>query len=225
MHLRQVDYHTTPCMSNVQLFCDATSISHLICVHIIAASGLPHDAMYKQRTTMPRCDQYQSFDTCTYNCGKWTTTRRHVQATHDYATMPTRQSKVEIWRTIRLQSHRIPTITPFSPNGRKRCNQTQETLSSSCLAADCESTLAFVQTPTHAPNHQCPPSKLPQQRYPSKLPKQRYPSKSHIKVTQRFGSFEMSPDIHETRCDVSVDPVLSPPIHSMLLQCTKQYRT
>jgi len=163
-------------------------------------------------------------DTRTCTCDKWTTTRRHVQATHDYAAMPTRQSKVEIWRTIRLQLHRIPTITPFSPNGRKRCNQTQETLSSSCLAADCESTLAFVQTPTHAPNHQCPPS-----MFPINLP-QSYLNVTHqshikvtqttshikvtqttlpIKVTQRFGSFEMSPDTHETRCDVSVDPVLS----------------
>jgi len=191
--------------------CSPSSHTGLIHVHALATSGLPHDAMHEQRTAILRCDQYQSSDMCTYNCGKWTTTRRHVQATHGYATMPTRQSKVEIWRTIRLQLHRIPTITPFSPNGRKRCNQTQETLSSSCLAADCESTLAFVQTLTHAPNHQCPPSKLP--------------IKVTHQVTQRFGSFEMSPDIHETRCDVSVDPVLSPPIHSMLLQCTKQYRT
>jgi len=160
--------------------CSPSSHTGLIHVHALATSGLPHDAMHEQRTAILRCDQYQSSDMCTYNCGKWTTTRRHVQATHGYATMPTRQSKVEIWRTIRLQSHRIPTITPFSPNGRKRCNQTQETLSSSCLAADCESTLAFVQTPTHAPNHQCPPSmspiKVTQTTLPIKVTHQSYPT-------------------------------------------------
>jgi len=81
------------------------------------------------------------------------------------------QSRAEIWRTIRLQSRRIPTITPFPPNGRKQCNQTQETSSSSFLAVDCESTRAFVQKPSMSPIN------VPYQSSP-KLP-QRYPSKSH----------------------------------------------
>jgi len=66
------------------------SHARLIHVHALATSGLPHDAMYKQRLAMPRCDQYQSFDTRTYNCDKWITTRRHVRATFSHAAMPTR---------------------------------------------------------------------------------------------------------------------------------------